>query len=142
MLTDIGIEGDRCRNTLVHGGPKQRVLMASAEVIDDLAARGFPVYYGAIGENLTVAGLDPHMWRAGQRYHVGIDAVIELTKRRSPCLNLDVYRPEIKTAIFDAKCKAGDPTSPLWGHSGFYARIIRPGVLQAGDLVILESEVA
>jgi MOSC domain-containing protein YiiM len=32
--------------------------MASAEFIDDLARRGFPVYYGAIGENLTVSGLD------------------------------------------------------------------------------------
>ncbi len=73
---------------MIHGGPKQAVLMASAEVIDDLAARGFPVYYGAIGENLTVSGLDPHMWRAGQRYRVGMDAVIELTKRRTPCLNL------------------------------------------------------
>ncbi len=142
MLTHISIEGDRCRNTMVHGGPKQAVLMASAEVIDDLAARGFPVYYGAIGENLTVTGLDPHMWRAGQRYQVGMDAVIELTKRRTPCLHLDVYGPEIKAAIYDGQCKAGDHTSPLWGHSGFYASIIRPGLIQAGDPVILESDVA
>jgi MOSC domain-containing protein YiiM len=142
MLNDISIEGDRCRNTMVHGGPKKAVLMASAEVIDNLAARGFPVYYGAIGENLTVSGFEPHMWRAGQRYHVGMDAVIELTKARGPCANLDVYGPELKTAIYDAQCKAGDHTSPLWGHSGFYARIIRPGLIRAGDPVILESDVA
>lgn len=142
MLTDISIEGDRCRNMMIHGGPMQAVLMVSAEVIDALAARGFPVYYGAIGENLTVSGHDPHMWRIGQRYHVGMEAVIELTKSRTPCLNLDVYGPSIKSAIYDARCRAADHTSPLWGHSGFYARIIRPGLIQAGDLVILESEVA
>ena len=57
----------------IHGGPKKAVLMASAEFIDALAARGFPVACGAIGENLTVSGLDPHMWRAGQRYRVRQD---------------------------------------------------------------------
>jgi MOSC domain-containing protein YiiM len=142
MLTDISVEGDRCRNTMVHGGPKKAVLMASAEVIDDLASRGFPVYYGAIGENLTVSGLDPHMWRTGQRYRVGMDAVIELTTLRAPCANLDVYGPEIKTAIYDPQCRAKDHTSPLWGRSGFYARIVRPGLIQAGGPIVLESDVA
>ncbi|HVY93436.1 MAG TPA: MOSC domain-containing protein, partial [Bryobacteraceae bacterium] len=79
MLTETSIEGDMCRNRLVHGGPLKAVLMASAEVIDELAACGFPVFYGALGENLTVSGLDPHRWRTGQRYRVGQDAVIELT---------------------------------------------------------------
>jgi MOSC domain-containing protein YiiM len=72
---------------------------------------------------------------------VGQDALIELTKRRTPCANLDVYGPQIKADIFDAQCKAKDVSSPLWGHSGFYARIIRTGLIQAGDEVILESEV-
>lgn len=115
--------------------------MLAAEVIDGLAAQGYPVFYGALGENLTVSGLDPHRWRMGQRYRVGQDALIELTKRRTPCFNLDVYGPDIKAEIFDAQCKAKDVTSPRWGHSGFYARIIRPGLIQAGDEIILESEV-
>jgi MOSC domain-containing protein YiiM len=141
MLTETSIEGDRCRNRMVHGGPLQAVLMLSAEVIDALAAQGYPVFYGALGENLTVSGLDPHRWRMGQRYRVGQDALIELTKRRTPCFHLDVYGPAIKAGIFDAQCKANDVTSPRWGHSGFYARIIRPGLIQAGDGMILESEV-
>src|SRR6185312_1629073 len=58
MLTEISIEGDRCRNRRVHGGPQQAVLMLAAEVIDGLAAQGYPVFYGALGENLTVSGLD------------------------------------------------------------------------------------
>ncbi len=141
MLTETSIEGDMCRNRLVHGGPMKAVLMASAEVIDELAACGFPVFYGALGENLTVSGMDPHRWRVGQRYRVGQDAVIELTKLRTPCANLDVYGPAIKAEIFDEQCQAKDVTSPRWAHGGFYARIIRPGLIQAGDEVSLESEV-
>jgi MOSC domain-containing protein YiiM len=142
MLSEISVEGDRWRNPVIHGGPKKAVLMASAEFIDELAARGFPVFYGAIGENLTVSGLDPHMWRPGQRYRLGKEAVIELTTLRTPCLNLDVYGPAIKSELYDAQCKAGNIASPRWAHGGFYARVIRPGMIQAGDAVILESDIA
>lgn len=142
MLSEVSVEGDAWRNTVLHGGPKKAVLMASAEYIDDLAARGFPVYYGAIGENLTVSGLDPRMWRAGQRYRIGPDAVIELTTLRSPCRNLDVYGPAIKSELYDAQCEAGDIGSPNWARGGFYARVVRPGVIRAGDAVVLESDVA
>jgi MOSC domain-containing protein YiiM len=67
MLTETSIEGDRCRNRMVHGGPRKAVLILAAEVIDALTARGYPVFYGALGENLTVSGLDPHRWRMGRR---------------------------------------------------------------------------
>ena len=142
MLSEVSVEGDHWRNPVFHGGPNKAVLMASAEFIDDLAARGFPVFYGAIGENLTVSGLDPHSWRPGQRYRVGQDAVIELTTLRTPCGNLDVYGPAIKKELYDAGCKAGDVTSPHWAHGGFYARVIRSGLIAPGDAVVLESEVA
>src|SRR5580704_17435187 len=142
MLHEDRVEGDRWRNRLIHGGPNKAVLMASAELINDLAARGFPVCYGAIGENLTVSGLNPHMWRAGPRYRVGPDALIELTKLRTPCANLDVYGPEIMTELYDAACNAGDIASPHWAHGGFYARVLEPGMIQAGDAVVPESDVA
>ena len=142
MLTEMSVEGDRCRNTLVHGGPKKAVLMASAEFIDELAARGYPVFYGAIGETLTVAGLDPHRWRSGQRYRIGHEAIIELTTLRTPCGNLDVYGPAIKSELYDAQCNAGDVASPRWAHGGIYARVIRPGMIQEGDTVVLESDIA
>ena len=142
MVSEVCVEGDHWRNPAVHGGPHKAVLMASAEFIDDLVARGFPVFYGAIGENLTVSGLDPHMWRAGQRYRVGQDTIIELTTLRTPCRNLHVYGTEIKAEMYDAQCKAGDITAPHWANGGFYARVVRPGSILAGDAVTLESDVA
>lgn len=142
MLESDGIEGDRHRDLLHHGGPDKAVLMIAAELIDSLAARGFPLFYGALGENLTVSGLDPHLWRSGQRYRVGPGAVIQLTRLRTPCANLHVYGPPIKAELYDSRCNAGDFTSPHWAHGGFYARVVRAGLIFAGAPVILESDVA
>ena len=142
MLHADGVEDDRHRDLKHHGGPDKAVLMIASELVDSLAARGFPVYYGALGENLTVSGLDPHAWRQGQRYRVGLDAVIELTKLRVPCSNLHVYGPPIKEELYDRQCHAGDIRSPHWAHGGFYARVIHAGLLFPGTPVILESDMA
>jgi MOSC domain-containing protein YiiM len=142
MLGHGGIEGDWQNNRKYHGGPEKAVLMVSSEILHSLEASGFPVAYGSIGENLTVTGLDPHNWRAGQQYRIGEDAVIELTTLRVPCSNLHVYGAPIKAELYDARCKAGDVTSPHWAHGGFYARVVRPGLVMAGAPVTLLSDVA
>jgi MOSC domain-containing protein YiiM len=141
-LDSAGIEGDWQLNRVLHGGPDRAVLMISAEVIADLARQGFPVIAGSLGENLTVEGLDPHLWRIGQRYRICDAAVIELTKLRKPCAALDRYGPSIKSQIYDARCTAGDVLSPYWGYGGFYARVIHPGLISPGGPVILESDLA
>jgi MOSC domain-containing protein YiiM len=102
------------------------------------AAHGYPVYYGALGENLTTRGLDPREMRAGQRFRVG-QAVIELTQVRGPCKSLDVYGPEIKNEIYDAAVKAGDTSSPRWARSGFYAAVVRPGPVRTHDIIGLSD---
>jgi MOSC domain-containing protein YiiM len=142
MLHADGIEADRHCNLKIHGGPAKAVLMIAAEIVDSLAALGFPVFYGALGENLTVSGLDPHLWRARQRYRLGESAEIQLTRLREPCSHLDIYGPLIKREIYDAKCKAGDIASEHWAHGGFYASVVRPGLISAGSPVMLISDVA
>jgi MOSC domain-containing protein YiiM len=142
MLNSAGVERDWQRDRRVHGGPDRAVLMIAAELIDSLSARGFPLFYGALGENLTVSGFDPHLWRAGQRYRFGADAVIELTTLRAPCSNLNVYGPGIHAEIYDEGCKAGDVASERWALGGFYARVIHAGLISVGAPVILESDKA
>ena len=46
----------------------------------------------------------------------------------------------IQDAIYDAKVKAGDPSSPRWGMSGFYARVIDPGLVRTNDIIALVDE--
>src|SRR5262244_935507 len=83
LITPLGIEGDLCAHPEIHGGPRQAVLLIAAEVVDDLIARGYPLFYGALGENLTVRGIDRQQLRVGQRLRAG-GALLELTKVRAP----------------------------------------------------------
>src|SRR5271166_1708889 len=121
-VTATGIQGDSWAHPEVHGGPNQALLLIASEAIDELVAQGFPLFPGALGENLTTLGLDRRQMRAGQRYRAG-EVFIELTKPRAPCATLNVYGPGIQHAIFDAQINAGDASSPRWGLSGFYARV-------------------
>ncbi len=131
LLTAAGIDGDACRNPRSHGGPLQAVLLISSEVVEHLVQLGFPVFPGALGENLTTVGLDYHHLRVGQQLAIGA-TLIELTKVRVPCSTLDVYGSAIKQAIYDQAAKAGDASSPVWGHNGFYAKVIRGGSIAPG----------
>ena len=141
-LLPSGVEGDRQRNLRFHGGPDKAVLMIAAEVLEGLAMKGFKVAGGALGENLTVAGIDPRGWRAGQRWRLGEEPVIELTTLRVPCSHLHIYGLGVGRHLYDAACKAGDPSSPVWAFGGFYARVVRPGLLVEGAPVTLLSDSA
>jgi MOSC domain-containing protein YiiM len=111
------------------------------ETIEGLRALGYPVYPGALGENLTTAGLDYRQIRLGHRFRVR-DVLLEVTKLRVPCATLDVYGPSIKSELYDGQAKAGDPSSLRWGMSGFYARVIRPGIVWPDDIITLEAVLA
>jgi MOSC domain-containing protein YiiM len=135
-LQPLGLTGDGHAHPQFHGGPRQAVLVVAAEAIDELKARGFPVFPGALGENLTTRGLDHRQWRVGQRWRIGAEAVIELTKVRVPCKSILVYGAGIHAAVYDEKVKAGDPSSPKWCVGGIYAAVTTPGAIRAGDPVV------
>jgi MOSC domain-containing protein YiiM len=139
--TPLGLEGDSWNHPAIHGGPRQAVLLIAAETIEDLVARGYAVYPGALGENLTTRGLDRRQLRPGQQLRVG-GVLLELTKIRTPCSTLDVYGPTIKQEIYDKRVQAGDPASPRWAMSGFYASVIEPGRLRVNDIITVEATLA
>ena len=79
--------------------------------------------------------------RIGQQLRAG-GAILELTIVRVPCVTLDIYGPAIKQEIYDKRVKAGDPGSPRWGMSGFYASVIEPGPVRTNDIIVVESTLA
>src|SRR5437762_1720492 len=141
IVTPLGLEGDSCAHPQIHGGEKQAVLLITAETIEELGARGYPVYPGALGENLTTRGLDRRQLRHGQRLRAG-GALLEITKRRAPCSTLDAYGPTLQREIFDKRVKDGDPASPRWGMSGFYCAVIEPGPIRVDDIITVEATLA
>jgi MOSC domain-containing protein YiiM len=134
-LTETGIVGDAWRYPF-HGGRRKAILLITSEGIDELIARGFPLFAGALGENLTTRGLPRGELRIGQRFRVGA-AAIELTRIRTPCATLDVYGSGIQATMYDARVQVCDPGSHRWGLSGFYASVIQPGLVSAGDAIAL-----
>jgi MOSC domain-containing protein YiiM len=136
----LGIEGDEVAHPQFHGGPRQALLLITEEGLEELKAKGYPVFPGAMGENITTRGLDRRQMRLGQRYRIG-QIVVELTKIRVPCSALNVYGPSIKGEVYDAQVKAGDPETPVWGLSGFYASVSEGGVIREQDIISLLDQV-
>ena len=139
-VAPLGIEGDVQADRVHHGGPRKALLLVSLEDIESLRAEGFPIVAGSLGENLTIRELNFRLLRSGQRFYVG-GALIELTQPRQPCRELDVYNPApgllIQPRLYDARARAGDPSSPVWARGGFYAAVIRPGPIATGVTIAL-----
>jgi MOSC domain-containing protein YiiM len=94
-----------------------------------------------MGENITTRGIQIRDLRIGDQLRVG-GALLEITKPRGPCSALDVYGDTLKLDVYDKKVKQRDPSSPRWGISGFYANVVAPGPVRAGDAVSLISKLA
>ena len=99
-VTNLGIVGDVQRNRKYHGGPQKALLLIASEVIDRLAAEGWPVFYGALGENITTVNVDHRSWRPGLCYRIGA-VLVELTTPRQPCATLNSYGPGIQKRLYD-----------------------------------------
>jgi len=140
VVTPLGVEGDLHAHPAVHGGPLKALLIIASEGVDELREAGFPLFYGALGENITTRGLDRRAMRIGQRWRIG-RIVVELTKVRVPCATIRVYGADIGNAIYDQEVKAGDPSSPRWGLSGFYASVVKAGPICVGDPIVLLDQV-
>jgi MOSC domain-containing protein YiiM len=141
MITPLGIQGDIQAHPQIHGGPRKAILIIASEAVDELIARGYPLFYGAMGENLTTRGLTIRDIRIGDQIRAG-GALLEITQPRGPCTALDVYGDTLKAVVYDPKVKARDYTSPRWGMSGFYASVIESGPVRAGDSIMVVAKLA
>ena len=140
-ITPLGIEGDLHAHPHIHGGPLKAILIIASEVVDALVARGYPLFYGAMGENLTTRGIDIREIRIGDQLRAG-GAQLEITQPRGPCSALDVYGESLKLEVYDQKVKQGDFSSAYWGMSGFYASVVAAGPVRPGDTISLVSKLA
>ncbi len=137
----LGIEGDIQAHPEIHGGPLQALLLIDAATIEEITALGYPVTAGSLGENITTLGIDRRRVRIGQQYRIGA-IIVEITKPRGPCKQLNCYGAGIQEAIYDPQVKARDHASLRWGMSGFYASVVQDGQIRPGDPIALLSEMA
>ena len=127
-----GVEGDLQKDTKHHGGPDRAVCIFSSELMDELNIEGHHFYPGAVGENLTITGIEWSELSAGIRLAIG-ESVIEITKPASPCSTIEhVFSDSYFSRISEKK-------NPGW--SRWYARVVKEAEVFKGDIVsILNSE--
>jgi len=125
MVTTHGVEGDRQDDLRYHGGPDRAVCLYSWDRIRALQAEGHPIFEGAIGENLAIAGLDWSAVGPGLRLRIG-GALIEITTAATPCRN-------IADAFQGAFTRVSQKVRPGW--SRWYARVIAEGRVTVNDRV-------
>src|SRR5690606_6700146 len=111
-----------------HGGPDRAVCVYALELIEALQDEGHPIVPGAIGENLTLHGIDWTGIRSDARLEVG-EALLEITRATTPCHT-------IAAAFTDGEfTRVSQKVHPGW--SRFYARVLKEGIVTAGDRVTL-----
>jgi MOSC domain-containing protein YiiM len=128
-VTKLGLEGDLHRDMEHHGGPERAVCLFALEQIRALQAEGHNVSPGAIGENLTVEGLDWERVTPGARLELGAGVLIEVTRYTSPCFNIK------KNFVDGDISRVSQKSHP--GSSRVYARVLTTGVIHQGDTVRL-----
>ena len=132
-VTALGLDGDAHRDRKRHGGPERAVCLYSMEAIAHLRAEGHDIVPGAIGENVTVEGLD---WAAvvPECYLLlGATVLLQITRYTSPCANID---RSFKEGYVTRVSQKHHP-----GWSRVYARVLTEGSINNGDLVRLLDEV-
>jgi MOSC domain-containing protein YiiM len=131
VVAKTGVEGDRQRNLKVHGGPNRAVCLFSLELLERLQDEGHPIDAGSSGENLTLAGLDWELIRPGVRLSVGPAVQLEVTSYTVPCSH---NAPWFRDGDYHRISQKKNP-----GWSRVYAKVLREGVVKAGDEVVREN---
>lgn len=140
LLAGLGVEGDaHCGATMQHLGrlPRQasspnlrQVHLLQGELHDDLAARGFAVRPGDMGENITTRGVDLLALPAGTLLRMGGCATVEVTGLRNPCKQLDRLQPGLREATLER-----GPDGVLIRLAGVMGVVIVGGTVAPGDAI-------
>lgn len=124
-VTLARIEGDG-RDHAKHDRPDRAVSLIDDELLAQLRAEGYPVTPGAMGENLTVRGLDVQSLPPGTRLRFSGGVEIALTEARKPCFVLDAIDPALKDAVV--------------GRCGYLARVTVEGEIGPGETITIVDE--
>jgi MOSC domain-containing protein YiiM len=120
----LGLEGDEQADVKHHGGEQMALYaytVANYNHWRDYLGRDLPP--GIFGENLTVDGLDESDVSIGDRFRIGDEVEVEVSIPRAPCATFAMVMQDTK---FGKEFLAS-------GRVGFYMRVQRGGVVNAGD---------
>ena len=133
MLESRGLVGDQVADTKHHGSPDQAVCCHPIEHyqfwnaefgLDGDAA----LQSGAVGENWTLTNINEQSVCINDVFAVG-EARVQVSAPRYPCM-----KQEYKTGVKGFLKRTKETL-----RTGFYLRVLEPGLVQTGDVLTLES---
>lgn len=143
LVAGFGVEGDAHLGVTVQHlsriaqDPAQpnlrQVHLIHAELFDDLAAAGYTVKPGDLGENVTTRGIDLLTLPVGTVLRLGLDAVVEITGLRNPCLQIDGFRTGLLKQVLGR-----DAAGEVVRKAGIMGIVLAPGAVHPGDPVTAE----
>jgi MOSC domain-containing protein YiiM len=143
LLAGLGVEGDAHSGVTVQHrsrvarDPSQpnlrQVHLVHSELFDELAAAGFTIRPGDIGENILTRDVSLLGLPTGTRLRLGAEAVVEVTGLRNPCYQLDDFRKGLLAAVLDR-----DADGNLIRKAGIMAIVLTGGLVRAGDSIAIE----
>lgn len=130
VLSETGLSGDVQGDPTRHGGPEKAVHHYPFDHYsawsDDLGSHPLLVGPGAFGENVATIGMTEEVVAIGDVFEIGT-AIVEVSQGRQPCWKLNER--------FGRSTMAREVQSS--GRTGWYYRVLRSGVVTAGDKLIL-----
>ena len=126
FVSQLDVEGD-AHNWKGHGGPNAAVCLYSLECILALQAEGHPVFPGALGENLTLSGVNWQLMQPGLHIEIGEEVLLEVTSFATPCYKIEPYLNDIM--------RVSQEDLPGWGRP--YCKVLKTGSVNIGDVVTL-----
>lgn len=143
VLAGIGVEGDaHAGSTVKHrsrvrADPTQpnlrQVHLIHAELFEEVAAKGFSVEPGDLGENITTRGIDLLGLPRGAVLAVGDTVRLEVTGLRNPCSQIEAFQPGLLAAVLDTTSEGA-----LVRKSGVMSIVRTGGTVRAGDPIRVE----
>jgi MOSC domain-containing protein YiiM len=137
LVEGLGVDGDaHAGATVKHRSRVRRdptqpnlrqVHLLHEELFAELMARGFAVWPGDLGENVTTRGLDLLALPTGTVLRLG-EAEVELTGLRNPCSQIDRFQQGLTAAVLDR-----DAAGELVRKAGVMAVVRRGGEVRPGD---------
>jgi MOSC domain-containing protein YiiM len=144
LIAGEGVEGDAHRGTttqhlyLKRKNPTQpnlaQVHLFPSEMLDELAALGFHLQSGEIGENILTSGHDLITLPRGTRLHLGTEAIVEVTGLRTPCSQIDQHRKALQQHLWGPPGQDGKKTR----RAGIMAIVLTGGTVRPNDAVRIE----
>lgn len=122
-VTEAGLDGDGVGNLEHHGGPNRALHVFAAEHYDAFAAELSAIAPRPwVGENLTVRGYTDAIARLGDELRIGTARVrVTMPTERCSYPGRVSGIPKLRKRMVDTL------------RTGFYLRVIEPGVVRRGD---------